>query len=158
VEKLGLEGEPPFPIFLRLSRFAEFLMAHPDGSCGDEAPEHLLRYLDNLLKGHAYGLPADFLRRRVESGGCLFLLDGLDEVAGPMRLRLAAVVERVVIEGARANRHLFTCRTRAYAGPARLATSPSFQRLMIRSRDLTRRRWAFGFDRGIHQNASRCDS
>jgi formylglycine-generating enzyme required for sulfatase activity len=125
-EKLGLEGEPPFPLFVRLSRFAEFLAANDEASCPPEAPEHFLRYLDYLLRGHAYGLPGGHLRSRVEDGHCFLLLDGLDEVPGALRDRVAAISEKVVIEGSRSNRHLLTCRTRAFAGTARLATLPSF--------------------------------
>lgn len=50
--ELGIEeAKIPFPILVRLSRFAEFLRDHPDGSCPDDAPEHMLRYLDFSLRG-----------------------------------------------------------------------------------------------------------
>ncbi len=126
-EKLGLEGEPPFPIFVRLHELADFLARHDDTSCSADAPEHLLRYLDFILRGRAHGLPAAYLRQRVEAGGCLLLLDGLDEVPGTLRTRVAAVVEKLVVEGGSRNRHLLTCRTRAYQGMSRLSTVPSFR-------------------------------
>ena len=128
-EHLGLAGAPPFPVFVPLSRFAEFLAdpAHPDAAWPPEAPEHFLRYLDFALRGHSFGLPEGYLRRRVEAGGCLLLLDGLDEVPGALRPRVARIVERLVIENPRANRHLLTCRTRAYEGSTRLAALPSFR-------------------------------
>jgi len=124
--ELGIEEqEIPFPIFVRLSRFAEFLHEHPDGSCPEDAPEHLLRYLDFSLHGRNLGLPDDYLRRRVLSGGCFLLLDGLDEVPGPLRPRVAAIVDELVA-GDPGNRHLITCRTRAYRGLARVGGLPAY--------------------------------
>ncbi len=128
-EHLGLTGEPPFPVFVPLNRLAEHLAdpAHADATCPPDAPEHFLRYLDFTLRGHSFGLPEGYLRRRVETGGCLLLLDGLDEVPGALRPRVARIVERVVIESAKTNRHLLTCRTRAYEGTTQLAALPSFR-------------------------------
>lgn len=126
-EKLGLDGEVPFPLFIPLSRLAEQLAKQDDAKLPADAPEHLLRYLDFAQRGHAFGLPAGYLRGRAEAGGCFFLLDGLDEVPGALRPRVAAIVEKWVVAGTRANRHLISCRTRAYAGTARLRTVPSFR-------------------------------
>ena len=124
--ELGVEDpKTPLPIFVRLSRFAEYLREHPDGSCPTDAPEHLLRYLDFHLRGRNLGLPDDYLRRRVASGGCFLLLDGLDEVPGPLRPQVAAIVDEVVATG-RNNRHLVTCRTRAYKALARLGNVPGY--------------------------------
>lgn len=118
----------PFPILLRLSRFAEFLANHPDSSCPPDAPEHLFRYLDFDLEGRNLELPIDYLRHRVTSGGCFLLLDGLDEVPGALRTRVAAVVDELVATTRidSPNRYLITCRTRAYRGLARLGGLPSF--------------------------------
>lgn len=128
-EHLGLAGEPPFPVFVPLNRLAEFLAdpAHADATCPPDAPERFLRYLDFTLRGHSFGLPEGYLRRRVEAGGCLLLLDGLDEVPGALRPRVARIVEQLVIESPKTNRHLLTCRTRAYEGTTRLAALPSFR-------------------------------
>jgi len=124
--ELGIEGEEiPFPILIRLSRFAEYLRDHPDDSFPVEAPEHLSRYLDFYLRGRNLGLPDDYLRQRAASGGCFLLLDGLDEVPGPLRPRVAAIVDEVVAGGSN-NRHLITCRTRAYRGLTRLANLPGY--------------------------------
>ena len=114
--RIGLRGDPPFPIVVRLERLAHFLAEHPHTSCPHDAPEHFYRYLDFQLNGHPYGLPDDYLRRRVLAGGCFLLLDGLDEVPGEgMRERLAALVTQVILQGsAVGNRHLVTSRTRAY--------------------------------------------
>jgi len=123
--ELGIEGDSednlPFPIFVRLSRFAEFLRDHPDETYPVDAPEHLLRYLDFDLRGR-HLLPAGDLRRRVGAGGCFLLLDGLDEVTGPLRPRVADIVNELValVPEYEPNRHLITCRTRAYEGLTRL--------------------------------------
>jgi formylglycine-generating enzyme required for sulfatase activity len=124
--ELGIEEEGiPFPILVRLSRFAEFLRDHPDASCPVDAPEHLLRYLDFSLRGRNLGLPNDYLRCRVAAGGCFLLLDGLDEVPGALRPRVAGIVDELVA-GSSGNHHLITCRTRAYRGLARLGGLPGY--------------------------------
>lgn len=130
--ELGLDAgsadEIPFPVLVRLSRFAEFLGDHPDDSCPADAPEHLLRYLEFDLKGRNLSLPDDYLRRRVTSGGGFLLLDGLDEVPGALRTRVGAIVGELVATAPTdpPNRHLITCRTRAYRGLARLGGLPAY--------------------------------
>ena len=123
--KLGLGDPLPLPIFVRLSRFAEFLRDEANDDCAPDAPEHFLRYLEFVQQGHRYGLPEGYLRRQVEAGKCFLLLDGLDEVPGALRQRVAAVVEQLVGEGGD-NRHLITCRTRAYQGMSQLGGVPGF--------------------------------
>jgi predicted NACHT family NTPase len=128
--ELGLKGEPPFPIFVRLVDFAKFLSANPDGSCPRDAPRHFRRFLDFRLHGSSYDLPDSYLSDRLRSGGCFVLLDGLDEVPSgggtgeDPRERIARIVEKLVTEGNSAgtpNRLLLSCRTRAYeaSGPLR---------------------------------------
>ncbi len=112
----------PFPVFVRLTEFASFLSHNEDRALPEQAPEHLYRFLDHSLKGYPWNLPPDYLRRRVLRGGCFLLLDGLDEVPGALRERIARIVEKVVGVGKEAgNRHLITCRTRAYEGRVRLS-------------------------------------
>jgi len=123
----GAAADVPFPVLVQLSRFAEFLRDHPDDSCPADTPQHLLRYLDFDLTGRNL-LPDGELRRRVVAGGCFLLLDGLDEVPGALRPRVAAIVDELVATapGAPANRHLVTCRTRAYRGLAQLGGLPAY--------------------------------
>lgn len=131
--ELGIEAgsadEIPLPVFVRLSRFAEFLRKRPDGSCPEDAPEHLLRYLEFDLKGRNLAVPDGALRERVRTGGCFLLLDGLDEVPGGLRTRVASIVDEVVATdlAESGNRHLVTCRTRAYKGLSRLGGLPGYQ-------------------------------
>jgi len=125
-EELGIADEKPFPILVRLTDFTAFLGDHDTNKVGKAAPEHLLSYLDFSLQGHGYDLPATYLRDRFQAGGCFLLLDGLDEVAAPLRRRVASIVESLVTEANGDNRLLLTCRTRAYAGKANLLPLPAF--------------------------------
>jgi formylglycine-generating enzyme required for sulfatase activity len=129
--RIGLTDPAPFPVFARLSDVARWLAEHPDPALPDDAPEHFYRFLGHALAGHPLGLREDYLRRRVERGGCFLLLDGLDEVPGEAtRRRVARLVEQVVIHGRRVgNRHLVTCRTRAFQGRVQLAADVSTLRL-----------------------------
>ncbi|MFK8015916.1 MAG: SUMF1/EgtB/PvdO family nonheme iron enzyme [Gammaproteobacteria bacterium] len=118
VERIGLEGPPPFPLFIRLERLADFLLNHPDEDCAVDAVKHFYRFLDFQQESRGGDLPPGFLRERFTNGECFVLLDGLDEVPGDaLRKRLARLIENVLVAGhAAGNRHLFTCRTRAYEG------------------------------------------
>jgi formylglycine-generating enzyme required for sulfatase activity len=122
-ESLGLAGDPPFPVFVRLPVFAQRLRSADDPELPVAAPEHFYRYLDFTQRGYPDGLPADYVRRRILGGGCFLLLDGLDEVPSrELRERVARIVEEVVTAGRQAgNRHLVACRTRAYEGRVQLA-------------------------------------
>jgi formylglycine-generating enzyme required for sulfatase activity len=148
---IGTPEEIPFPVFLRLTRFSEFLADHPDDSCPEDAPEHLLRYLDFELKGRNLGLPDDYLRRRVAFGGCFLLLDGLDEVPGALRARVSAIVDELVatVPTDSPNRHLITCRTRAYRGLVRLGGLPAFPLAPFRADQVAR--FVRGWSRALFQ-------
>ena len=120
MSELGLTGDPPFPLFVRLASFGEFLRAHPDVDCSDDSPDHLFRYLDHTLRGFPLDLPDGYLGRRLREGGCALLLDGLDEVPGDSaRTRVGRIIEQVVTTTA--NRVVVTSRTRAYRGRVQLA-------------------------------------
>ncbi|HEY6347066.1 MAG TPA: SUMF1/EgtB/PvdO family nonheme iron enzyme [Bryobacteraceae bacterium] len=97
---------PPFPILVRVAE----LSGLPTGPADTAAP-----LLDLLAKrGLDYGLPERFLRRRIEEGPCLLLLDGLDEAASEeARETVARLVERA--SGAWRNcRFVVTTRPQAY--------------------------------------------
>ncbi len=129
---LGLFGDAPFPIFVRLADLSTFLAASPRADLADDAEEHLCRYLNYLLAGQPHGLPSGYLRDRVHDGGCMLLLDGLDEVPGEAsRERMVRLLEHVVAFGKQVgNRHLITCRTRAYEGRVQLAGDVASLRLL----------------------------
>jgi formylglycine-generating enzyme required for sulfatase activity/DNA polymerase III delta prime subunit len=125
LERLGLQGAPPFPILVSLADFGRFLGAEASRACPPRCAEQFQLYLDRQSRGLPAGTPASFLRERVRAGGCVLLLDGLDEVPGQeLRERVGAILDEVVAEGrALGNRHVVTCRTRAYQGRTQLGAS-----------------------------------
>jgi formylglycine-generating enzyme required for sulfatase activity len=128
----GADTEPPFPVLVSLGAFGQHLEKQASLEWPERAPEQFYRWLD--VQGRGYDeLPSDFLRRRVRRGGCLLLLDGLDEVPGDdLRERVGAILEEVLAEdrgSGRGNRHVVTCRTRAYQGRAQLG--PEFTRATL---------------------------
>jgi formylglycine-generating enzyme required for sulfatase activity len=120
--RLGLRGDAPLPILVRLADFARFLEAPGASALPADCAELFYRFLDQPAPGLPAHLPAGFRRRRLAAGGCLLLLDGLDEVPGDdTRARVSTMIDEVVADGRRAgNRHVVTCRTRAYEGRTRL--------------------------------------
>jgi formylglycine-generating enzyme required for sulfatase activity len=102
-----LRGDPqPFPLLVPVAA----LSALPPGRTESLAP-----LLDLLAaRGLDYGLPELFLRRRIEEGPCLLLLDGLDEAPGEAaRATLARLVERAARAWANC-RLVITTRPQAY--------------------------------------------
>jgi formylglycine-generating enzyme required for sulfatase activity/KaiC/GvpD/RAD55 family RecA-like ATPase len=120
--RLGLRGDPPLPILVRLADFARFLEAPGAAVLPSDCAELFYRFLEQPARGLPSHLPASFRRRRLGAGGCLLLLDGLDEVPGDdTRARVSTIIDEVVADGVRVgNRHVVTCRTRAYEGRTRL--------------------------------------
>ena len=129
--RIGMAGDPPFPILVRLQDLAKFLAEHDDASVAEDAAEHFYGLLDYSVGEDGFGLPKGYLRRRVLGGHCYLLLDGLDEVPGEaMRERIARLVENVVLLGKNVgNRHLITSRTLAYQDSVQLAAYVTTLRL-----------------------------
>ena len=127
--KTGLPAPAPLPIFVRTSALAAYLRQHDTERLPEDAPEHLTRYLDFSLAGSGLGLAADFLSVRVNQGGCLLMLDGLDEIPGiDMRERVSKIIDRALHTN-QANRFIITCRTRAWQGRTVLAAALEVYRL-----------------------------
>ncbi len=151
-EHLGLDPDQavPLPIFVRLSELAAFLVAKPRDDVADDVPAHFDRYLDFLQRGHGYRLPATYLRDEVAAGRAFVLLDGLDEVPGDLRQRVARIVEKAMITGRRAgNRYLITCRIRAYTGRAQLAGLLSYRLAPFRAEQVAA--FVRGWCRALYQ-------
>jgi formylglycine-generating enzyme required for sulfatase activity len=109
---LGVE-DPPFPIFLRVADLSEFLTGPA------ETPSRLLQFM--AARGADYGLTERFLRRRIEDGPCLLLLDGLDEAPSEQaRETLARLVERSARAWPKCH-FVVTTRPQAYRDDAALA-------------------------------------
>ncbi len=153
-ERLGLGDDPApqFPVLVRLAEFAKSLGARKSSDLPEAAREHFLAYLDAVVVGDGLRLPERWLRDRIERGGCLVLLDGLDEVPGAgERERIARIVEEVVVAGRRAgNRHWITCRTRAYEGRVQLAGDLENFRLAPFDREQVEA-FAAGWCRALHR-------
>jgi formylglycine-generating enzyme required for sulfatase activity len=122
LDRLGLRAPAPFPILVRLADFERWLRTNASPAWPADCAEQFHLYLDFLSRGLPRGVPEIFLRERVLAGGSMLLLDGLDEVPGESaRARVGAILGAVVAEGReRGNRHVVTCRTRAYEGRAQL--------------------------------------
>jgi Sulfatase-modifying factor enzyme 1/NACHT domain len=103
----GLEsGIPPplarvFPLFARLREL---------GLEGIGSLPALLAWPAPLER-----VPADFPSRRLRKGGCLVLLDGLDEVPGEALARVCGEIERLARENPD-NHYVVTCRTSGWHG------------------------------------------
>jgi hypothetical protein len=79
--ELGWQGRPLLPIFIRLRNFALFLEEHKK-EFREPLPGALVAYLENHYRpGMLISLTGDFFNSRLEEGGCIVLLDGLDEVS-----------------------------------------------------------------------------
>lgn len=119
-EDLGWQGKPLLPVFLRLRHFGVFLAENrqrfPQPSSGS-----LLACLEQHLKlGERISLPADFFDKRLQEGGCLVLLDGLDEVSqnrAEVAQHVGEFIEKYHPYG---NRFGLSSRPKGYEGEARL--------------------------------------
>ena len=80
-DDLGWDKKPLLPIFTRLRNFGAFLAQNKDKYPAPVSGS-LVAYLENQVRdGERIHLTPDFFDRRLNEGGCLVLLDGLDEVS-----------------------------------------------------------------------------
>jgi HEAT repeat protein len=131
-ERLELDEER-LPVFIALRDFNRFLdNAERCGELLDLNPQLLPHFLNEHLTTIAphLQLPADLFEHALTKGRCAVLLDGLDEVADP--LKRARVAEAVVtfVRHYRGNRFVVTSRPRGYEGEAK-------QRLSLLCADCT---------------------
>ena len=117
-QRLELD-EKRLPILLPLRDFAKHLQKnHPDPST--DGPRLLLNFLNTYFENQEIRLPDRFFADRLQQGGCLMLLDGVDEVADlPTRYRIARMVEKFTIAYPQ-NRYVVTSRIVGYTDAARL--------------------------------------
>jgi predicted NACHT family NTPase len=117
-QRLELD-EKRLPILLPLRDFAKHLQKnHPDPST--DGPKLLLNFLNTYFENQEIKLPDRFFADRLQQGGCLVLLDGVDEVADlPTRYRIARMVEKFTIAYPQ-NRYVVTSRIVGYTDAARL--------------------------------------
>ena len=88
------ETDTRFPMLIRGADLAKFLAAEKSAIPPD-APDWLPRFLAAQSEAYKWGLGEPFFQSRLKSGGCLVMVDGLDEA--PERLvreRIARILER----------------------------------------------------------------
>ena len=96
--RLGLAGNP-LPVFIRLSELADFVQSNRGERTFPtraNAAVWLPRFLAQTNEEENWGLDVGFFRNRLESGGCLLLLDGLDEAPNQeARKTLSSLIEGI---------------------------------------------------------------
>ena len=112
---LALPDKPLLPILVPLRNFGRFLAAHSK-EFTNPAPAALRTFIEEYFREYDLGLPADFFQRRLREGGCLLLLDGLDEVADrDLRAQVAQMVSAFIRHYARqGNRFGLASRPKGY--------------------------------------------
>lgn len=116
--ELGWTGDPLLPILVPLRNFGYHLQEHPLTTVG---PAPLRDFIETHFAKQDIDLPPDFFRKRLKTGHCLLLLDGLDEVADrDVRAQVAQVVMAFVRHyGPRGNRFVVASREKGYEEVAR---------------------------------------
>jgi HEAT repeat protein len=136
-ERLELEEER-LPIFVALRDFNRYLDGlDQGGQLLEVGPELLARFLSEHTRTIAphLSLPDDFFGRQLDAGDCIVLLDGLDEVADPLKRARAAEAVATFVGHYRGNRFVVTSRPRGYEGETRQKLSPLFVECTIQKFD-----------------------
>lgn len=122
--KLGWTGKPLLPILLPLRNFGRFLQDNRK-KYTNPAPQSLREFMEDYFREHEVSLPLSFFRRRLDAGGCLLLLDGLDEVADTsLRAEVAQVVSSFIKHYGK-NRFGLASRPRGYEEVAHFLPRPT---------------------------------
>ncbi|MBW7959696.1 MAG: SUMF1/EgtB/PvdO family nonheme iron enzyme [Candidatus Promineofilum sp.] len=121
VEKyVGLGAPLPLPIFISLGEFNEY----KKGPADPNDPHHgtLLAYAsEKANKMYESFVPKDFFRRLVVGNKtCMFLLDGLDEIADETERELVSDEIRALSRNPKIGPIVVTCRSWAYVRETRL--------------------------------------
>ena len=85
--------ESRLPIMIALRDVAGYLHEHQRNP-GTDGPKHLLDFAVAYFNNQNIPLPDDFLENRLSTGACLWLFDGLDEVADfNLRQRMTRLID-----------------------------------------------------------------
>jgi HEAT repeat protein len=136
-DKLEIEEER-LPVFVALRDFSRYLDAAAQrGELVDIGPRLLPEYVGFNISNIApyLNLPANFFYRELEQGNCAVLLDGLDEIADPLKRGRVAEAIFVFIRHFGANRIIVTSRPRGYEGETKQRLSGIFTDYTIRDFD-----------------------
>jgi formylglycine-generating enzyme required for sulfatase activity len=120
LDALGLDGEPPLPLFARLSDFGGFVERDrsDDRPTTANSPEWLVRFLAAVALEHAWGLDDAFFRDVLQSGQAIVLLDGLDEAASEATRRKLSRIVETAARTYDSCHFVLTSRPKAYQGEA----------------------------------------
>jgi formylglycine-generating enzyme required for sulfatase activity len=121
-DEIGLYlARPPLPIYARLTLFAQQLPADderlPPSQRADLAGTGLDRFLDWLDRSSK-----TTLSEQVKRGGCLLLLDGLDEAGSDSRRAYLAELLDNLVRRYPQNRYVVASRTTGYGGRVQLGS------------------------------------
>ncbi len=111
-----------FPILVAVSDFAKLLEADQSPKASD-APDWIPYFLGRQSEEYRWGLGEAFFRRKLDQGGCLLMVDGLDEAPNRrMRERIARIFESAARSFPKAD-FLVTTRPQTNVGDAMLDRS-----------------------------------
>ncbi|MFN9263535.1 MAG: SUMF1/EgtB/PvdO family nonheme iron enzyme [Acidobacteriota bacterium] len=130
-------GAPPFlepadrrfPILIRIGDFARYLAAAPLNNKPANSPDWLPCYLQHQSVEFKWGLTYAFFEHRLQrtGGGCLVMIDGLDEALDDqLRVRLARIFEQATSAFPHCD-FLVTTRPQSYEGDSVLCDFESFR-------------------------------
>jgi formylglycine-generating enzyme required for sulfatase activity len=130
-EKLGITGELPLPIYIPLTRYADYLRKLPASASAEERAlkTYVAEYL-NERGANLEGLDPDFLSYLLRDGNTvLLLLDGMDEV--PSEAERVLIRSKIVdlVSGRKNLRVVVTSRAAAYMGET--VFGGDFQHLVV---------------------------
>jgi formylglycine-generating enzyme required for sulfatase activity len=108
-------GDKRFPILIRAADLAAFLAADKSNRT-PEAPNWIPRFLGQQSQEFKWGLDEDFFDKKLDDGGCLLMVDGLDEAPeSRMRNRMARLFEGATQAFGRCD-FLVSTRPQTYSG------------------------------------------
>ena len=111
-----------FPILIAVSGLAKLLEADRSPKASD-SPDWIPYFLGRQSEEYRWGLGEAFFRRKLDQGGCLLMVDGLDEAPNRrMRERIARIFENAALSFSKAD-FLVTTRPQTNVGDAVLDRS-----------------------------------
>ena len=109
-------GDGPLPILIRVADLCEHIRNCKDGPTIKDSPQWLVHFLETQAGERVWALDGEFFRERLEGGGALVLLDGLDEAPGRTGRELMARLFERATQAYGGCRFVVTTRPQSYAG------------------------------------------
>jgi formylglycine-generating enzyme required for sulfatase activity len=111
----------PFPILVRIADLWEHIQQsrrsqRPRGPAGEDSPAWLPDFLQAKNEEFNWGLEDGFFRRKLEGGGCLLMLDGLDEAPGAVERESMSRLFEQATHAFHSCRFIVTTRPVSYVG------------------------------------------